>query len=234
MYAQRNDLSPISQKTTLQVRTRKYECGYWGKHQPPYIDEDGYIVIDIGVGYKSSRHLHGQNVYVLDVDDNMVLIEITKFGDMYGAGLWHYLLGEDNGHPWIAHIPKTIGTVAEAVQYLKPAAVKRAENNGLEVKRQGDWFFIPVRRPHHSASPDDWQHGLDGDHHPGEMLATKSEWAVISPDSGSVKLPAGTIYVRGRLDHSQHNSLFLDGWHKAVRNKAIRTGRFARIHGRID
>jgi hypothetical protein len=140
--------------------------------------------------------------------------------------MWHYLIGVDNGHPWIAQVSKNIDSLAEAVEKLKPAAVKRAEAKGLKVKRQGDWFFIPVKRPHHTAKANGYQHGLDGDHVPTEMMATKSEWEYINRER--IELPAGSIYVRGKLDHSQHNSLnFGDQWHKAIQNNAIRTGRLA-------
>jgi hypothetical protein len=229
----RNDLTPIITATTIPVQTAEFSCGCWGKHEPPYLSTDGIITFDIGVGYKSSKHFHGQNLYILDIADNMALVEMRKFGDMYGAGLWHYLVGIDNGAPWIAHIKSSIDSVAEAVQSLKPAAVKRAEAAGLPVQRQGDWFFIPAK-PSAAAHANGWQHGLDGDHRPAEMLATQTEpGRIFDPTSRrliTADLPAGAIYVRGALDHTQHHSIRLDGWHKAIRNNAIRTGRLALRH----
>src|ERR1019366_3252183 len=40
--------------------------------------------------------------------------------------------------------PKPVKTIAEAYESLKPQAVKDAEAKGLEVLRQGEFFFIPV------------------------------------------------------------------------------------------
>ncbi|RLA66591.1 MAG: hypothetical protein DRQ88_06055 [Epsilonproteobacteria bacterium] len=47
-------------------------------------------------------------------------------------------------NPFLVKIPKKVKTIAEAYESLKPKAVKKAEADGLEVLRQGEWFFIPV------------------------------------------------------------------------------------------
>ena len=133
---------------------RSFACGCWGKHQPPYVDH-GSIVFAVGVGYESRKHLHGQNVYVVDIDpvDQRALVEMRKFGDCFGAGLWRYLIGVEQGTPWACHVPATLQSVAEAAEYLKPAEVKRAIQAGKQVKRQGDWFFIPVAKPGRAQAP---------------------------------------------------------------------------------
>lgn len=92
----RNDISTI-QQAGIPAALGEFSCGYWGKHQPPYIQEN-QIVIDVGQGYRSNKHLHGQNLYVIEADaeQRVALIEMRKYGDLYGAGLWHYLIGVDN------------------------------------------------------------------------------------------------------------------------------------------
>ncbi len=205
----RNDLSRIKKETTIPVCLGEFSCGCWGRHQPPRVI-DGTVVFDVGVGYRSNKHLHGQNAYVLDVVENMALVELRKFGDMFGAGLWHYLVGIDQGTPWIAHVPKTASTVAQAVQRLMPAAVRRAQLQGEEVKRQGDFFFVPTHREPQGEILTST--ALDDDHVADEMVRGKT-----------------TFHVRGCVRHGHHETLELGSiWHKAVRNNAIRTGRLGR------
>lgn len=44
-----------------------------------------------------------------------------------------------------------VSTVAQALDYLKPAAVKRAEQAGKKILRQGDFYFVPARRADFTA-----------------------------------------------------------------------------------
>lgn len=245
----RNDISVLT-AAGIPAITAEFSCGCWGKHQPPYLSDD-QIVFEIGTGYRSNKHTHGQNVYVIEADaeQHVALIEMRKYGDLYGAGLWHYLVGVDSA-PFIAQVSSNIDTLAEALASLKPAEVVKAEAAGLTVQRQGDWFFVPVsRKPTSLAKPlAEWRAQttralyderitLDGDHAPDEMLSTDWEVAQIRlQNAGSLRgliiIPSGTIYVRGQIRHAQHTVLDLgDGWHKAIRNKAIRTGRLARGAG---
>ena len=201
----RNDVSMVKE---IPIELGKFNCGWWGRHQPPYIKE-GKIIFDVGVGYKSNNHLHGQNLYVIDAycQEKMALIEVRKYGDLYGAGHWMYLTGINSIHAWICQVPVTLESVIEAVEYLKPAAVKHAEEAGLKVVRQGDWFFIPVSKPGHGTSV--VNHPLDDDHFVDLMVCGRSaNWVV------------------GEVCHDQQATIFLDTWHKAIRNKAIRFGRF--------
>lgn len=137
----KNDLSEIQ---AVPVEVEDFSCGRYGRHQPPYC-RDGVIIFEVGVGYRSRRHLHGQNVYLVEVNNQvpMALVEVRVYGDLWGAGLWHYLIGVDNGYPWICHVPRSVETISEAVDYLKPAEVKRAEARGLMVQRQGIGFLSP-------------------------------------------------------------------------------------------
>ncbi len=222
----RNDISIIAEMTTIPIGSEEFSWGKYEPYSPPRIDhEAGKIFIPHGKTSRSSW-LAGQNFYTIDIDvnHNMALIEIRRFGDYCGARK-QFLIGTDNGHPWIAHLPPRFEFVIEAIEYLKPAAVKKAEARGLNILRQGDWFFIPATRPYRTAKNHGFEIGLDGDHIPTELVATGYEQ---SSETSSKLVPIKSIYVRGRLDHGQHNSLFFgDQWHKAIRNTAIRTGRLA-------
>ena len=211
----RNDASDLHEAEIPVVLT-EFSCGWAGKHEPPAVNEDGEIEIAIGEGYRSNKHLHGQNLYVLEVnaDERTALIEMRKYGDLYGSGLWHYLVGVD-GAPFVAQVSKQIDTLQEALESLKPAAVKRAEGKGLQVVRQGDWYFFPAGS--RTRIKVEWiQHdcAMDDDH--------------VAQDAVFLKT---VTYVRGTVRHAQHHTVVLDGWHKAVQNNAIRTGRLARRHG---
>jgi len=108
-----------------------------------------------------------------------------------------------------------------------PASIKTSIANGAPVQRQGDWYFVPVAKPSAAAKETGFS-SLDGDHMPAECFATGSTFATV--DRKSIRVPDGTIYVRGTISHAQHDSIYLDGWHKAIRNKAIRIGRLGRIN----
>lgn len=44
---------------------------------------------------------------------------------------------------FLTELPGAVETIEAAFEILKPPEVKQAEPKGLEVKRQGEWFFIP-------------------------------------------------------------------------------------------
>ena len=211
MDEKRNQIEELEQAGIPAVLA-DFECGCWGKHQPPTAT-DTEIIIAVGQGYRSNRHLHGQNTYILDVDaENRIgLIEMRKYGDLYGSGLWHYLVGVD-GAPFVAQVPSTLDTLAEALNHITPAEVKRALAAGKDVVRQGDWFFIPVDRTP-SGEPA-LNVALDDDHVAAICIRKKS-----------------VTYVQGAIQHGHHTAVGLDTWHKAIQNNVIRTGRLARGGG---
>lgn len=91
---------------------------------------------------------HGKNKYVTNMH-----IEDRHF---VGAALFEvdgkqYLFDVDRRgaahrifNPFLAQLRGRHATIAEAYQSLKPAAVRRAEQAGLKVRRQGEWYFIPT------------------------------------------------------------------------------------------
>jgi len=209
MDAKRNQIEELV-AAGIPVTLDDFKCGCWGKHQPPAAT-DTEIVVSVGQGYRSNRHLHGQNVYILDVDaENRIgLIEMRKYGDLYGAGMWHYLVGVD-GAPFVAQVPNTLDTLPEALDYITPAEVKRAIAAGKDVIRQGDWFFIPVARAPRGDAELNVE--LDDDHLAAVCIRKKT-----------------VTYVQGAVQHSHHTPIYLDTWHKTIQNNALRTGRLA--HG---
>ncbi len=49
-------------------------------------------------------------------------------------------------NPFLVQIPTAVSTVEEAYDSLMPEVVKMAIQNGKDVKRQGEWFFIPTEQ----------------------------------------------------------------------------------------
>lgn len=66
-----------------------------------------------------------------------------RFGSRYQKAV--YLIGTDEGQRFAVRLPATCDSVQEALDWLKPADIRKAEDQGLPVKRQGDIFFRPVR-----------------------------------------------------------------------------------------
>jgi hypothetical protein len=57
---------------------------------------------------------------------------------------YDYLCSMDEGSYFISKLPQKVESVEEAFRVLKPLVVVDAEEGGLEIKRQGEWFFIPT------------------------------------------------------------------------------------------
>lgn len=95
----------------------------------------------------------------------------TRDDEPYLSGHWHilgaclltdakrncYLCSLDEDSYFVSQLPKLVKTVEQAFQILKPKAVVQAEKEGLEVKRQGEWFFIPTGIKGYSGLADFFQ-----------------------------------------------------------------------------
>ena len=68
----------------------------------------------------------------------------TLGGVLLRKGNDYYLCALDEGSYFVSHLSKPAESVHEAFDSLKPQAVKDAFAEGKNVKRQGEWFFIPT------------------------------------------------------------------------------------------
>jgi hypothetical protein len=50
-------------------------------------------------------------------------------------------------NPFLVKLPRKVASIAEAYESLKPKQVLAAEKRGIEVLRQGEWFFIKAKAP---------------------------------------------------------------------------------------
>ena len=103
------------------------------------------------------------------------------------------LHGFDEGVQFWIRVYETLSRVEDAIGWLKPRAVVRAEAKGKRVVRQGDWFFIacPAYRPQRVLT--DVRYGRH----------TLECWS-----EGRAK---------GWVRHGEHDTLWLDGWHLPCR-----------------
>ena len=56
----------------------------------------------------------------------------------------YYLCSSDESNYYVIKLSKRARTFEEAFRGLKPRQVRKAEHNGIKVKRQGEWFFVPT------------------------------------------------------------------------------------------
>jgi hypothetical protein len=142
-----------------------------------------------------------------------------------------------NGH-FLTRLTGPVSTVAEAFESLKPAEVKAAEQMGIPVFRQGDWFAIPYtdvatqitlptprelekRSVAHEYLP-------RREHDDNSMRATRHRVTRLVVDECS-----GLVLARGTVRHSanDHKMLKLGGWHAMYGN--VQAGSWT-ADGRID
>ena len=101
---------------------------------------------------------------------------------------------------------------------LKPQSVKDAEQKGLKVLRQGEWFFIPV----------------EGEFDAKKRVATSWDKRTFEPlvlragrnrpnNVSKHALVNGVEHVTGLVEHSgrEHASLELKGWYLPVPNTSM-------------
>lgn len=96
----------------------------------------------------------GDMRFVSDYDpvNRMALIRVDSwinYSSRYGtyrkmAGL--VLFDRDSQEYRFLRVSPQINTIKEAIEYIKPAAVKKAEDQGKSVIRQGDVYFIPSKK----------------------------------------------------------------------------------------
>lgn len=115
-----------------------------------------------GVRYMSGLVREIQKIKVLDwIDDSYVDTgRLNKEGEkifdhVLGGSLFEYegrkfissldSSGSGRGLFFLTELAdKSVNTVVEAFESMKPDSVKRAEEEGSDVMRQGEWFFIPI------------------------------------------------------------------------------------------
>lgn len=84
---------------------------------------------------ENDRHYIG--AMLIDIEGHRYLIDIDR------KELEFYRM-----NPFIVEVEATVSSIEEAYLTLKPDEVVQAEKDGLEVMRQGEWFFIEAPEIH--------------------------------------------------------------------------------------
>lgn len=160
-----------------------------------------------------------------------------------GAAKNKYLLGRDERHWFAAAVPGNgVRSVQTAIASLRPT-----ELDGREAVRQGEWFFVP--KPGFDVSDnfifrnEPLSRGAGSKPHICEELTRTSGVPVMV----SRKYPNGLelaayeelvardqnaqrmhwrrmvrdaeVFVRGKVRHPDHRTIWLDGWHRVYMNR---------------
>ncbi len=128
---------------------------------------------------------------------------------------------------FLVELPNELAsTINEAYESLKPDLVKRAESKNKKVKRQGEWFFIPVDKSF-IIPPNIKVFGTKTDptlpYYKRETLKLQAGERNRPNHAQTGFVHNGMAYVKGKIEHSgrEHADLILKGWHIAVPNTAF-------------
>ncbi|MEU6713046.1 hypothetical protein ABZ897_16310 [Nonomuraea sp. NPDC046802] len=121
-------------------------------------------------------------------DTRMVLLHVSAWR-YYSRNVSHhaslsYLCGSEDGQRWAVRVPGTITTVADALTWITPKAVKDARAAGRQVWRQGDVYAIATSRAH------DGKGELPENHHWDSAARVLSH-----PEHGNLYLPDPIRFV---------------------------------------
>lgn len=188
-------------------------------------------------GKRSTFHKHSQTVEVLGIDGQIMLVSIRV------SFAWsNFLIGMDDGHPFIRPVKRRETTVQDALDSLVPNKVREAFILGLDVKRQGDWYFIPVQKaPKLNGGYGPWvplsAPALRGGKiYRGVALVygeqTRHTGGLVVYQS-VLGLPYPAPFVKGTVKAPDHPPLRLNGWHLAIRQRRVTWGHRSRS-GAVD
>lgn len=173
-----------------------------GEHWKEVVEKD-----DKGVEHTSRIHTLGDSV--VRISQRFYVSSVDPTGT--GAGMY-----------FLAELPtdRAPQSVDDALNLLKPPAVREAEARGSNVRRQGEWFAVPTERLTSELMRDvesgiavygrEHTLGRDGHHTLQEAVVYRA---------GSRK---GEVYARGVMQHtrSEHDDLDLGRvrWYRIVHN----------------
>ena len=126
-----------------------------------------------------------------------------------------YLLGMDEAHLFISELPQdgAINKVKDAHKVLKPEHIIKSEKETRRIKRQGEWFFIPVTSEELKLIEKN-------------MNLLEKKFPIVEsfrPHIAEQLLNIkNEIFVTGKIKHVEHRTLKLNGWFRVLRNTEVR------------
>lgn len=174
-------------------------------HKDAHFEKHNDTPTASGTGtWKTPRHFTGARLFSIGTE--CFLMDIDRQEIVYGIF-----------NPFLVKLLTPCTTIQEAYERLKPQDVKDAELQGLDVKRQGEWFMIPT---------------------PIAPMATPDRGALRAGDNRPNWVEEYVIHnnmslVRGKIEHSgrEHKTIKLAGWHIAIPNTSITSWQ---LNGDID
>jgi len=160
-------------------------------------------------GRTQTRQIHTLGDSVVRVKDRFYLSAVDE-------------TGQGNGMYFLAELltKRPPASLAEAFTFLKPRPVQEAEARGANVRRQGEWFAIPVNH-RTSELMRDVERGL-AVFHEKHVLGRDGHHELEEAVIYRVGPRKGEVYARGVLRHikDEHRDLDLGTirWHLVVRN----------------
>lgn len=198
---------------------RKVQWRQWGKANPRQIEIAAIrefnnkvnlpniakytvtLLHETELNFSPERNLHGEMV-------KEYMYYCTVEARVRGSHQ-QLLVGIDEKYHFIAALPRGAQSVEEAHRILRPPRLSK------KAIRQGEWFFTPVS-PARSAKLDDMaRRGLVQ----SLLLENFSSHRALQ----TIRLD-GESYVVGYVTDDRathHDSLYLDNWHKVVRNREV-------------
>lgn len=223
----------VRRRSVAQKVHLTWECPADGqtRKKRPEVQNGSIILWEGKCGYNwggrgsNDRHTHAQTIKVKSVAHQAMLVSIWVSEGVPAQ----FLLGVDGGTPFVTQVTRRPQTVAEALEWLKPKKVKEAIAQGLDVKRQGDWFFIPT--------PKEPRRHKNGINVPRSTPALKTNalyrGAALVYNCAQTRHHAGLViyqsvlglpcvapFVKGNVKAPDHKPLFLQTWHLGVRNRS--------------
>lgn len=183
---------------------------------------------------------------VKDMSDSALLLEV----EIKPSLIRRFIVGQDSpfAAPFVTQVPRRMETLKDAFSFIMPKDVKKAIEAGLDVKRQGDWFFVPTDTEPKTASFSRDPHPVwhfekrqvimmdERQPEPGVLYDHVYRLRETRHRANEVVLRAnGRHYVRGTVQAPDHEDLDLgDQWHIAIKRVYMQNGPGMRRVGRLD
>lgn len=202
----------------------------WEHPTVKYPEVQGGVVVFWQGPCGNKKHRHTQTLEVKAVGPTAFLVRI----EAGGAGT-NILVGVDDDHPFGTPVPRRITTVEEAFDWLAPKRVREAMVAGLDVKRQGDWFFVPADSlPIVDDRPSDHRYDRVRGAQPRIYRRKLYQWALLVYNGNQTRHRGEQVVyhtllrfngevprVRGDVTAPDHPTLHLETWHVGVRRRTL-------------
>lgn len=202
----------------------------WEHPGVKYPEVQGGVVVFWEGSCACKRHNHRQTLEVKAVGPTAFLVRITA-----GLAGTNILVGVDDDHPFGTPVARRISTVEEAFEWLVPKRARDAREAGLDVKRQGDWFFIPIdREPLQDDEPSHTRYDRVWGSRPLLYVRELYQWAPLLYNRTQTRHRGEQVVyhsclgcngevprVRGEVTAPDHPSVQLDTWHLGLRRRTL-------------